>query len=202
MFGLSRWAGGLVDRYGPKRPLVIGPAIAAVGFALFAAPGVGGSYWSTFFPAVVVLGFGMTVAVAPLTTTVMTAVASDSSGIASGVNNAVSRTAALLSIAALGIAMAWAFELHLERGLGELAVSAEAREAVLEQRQKLAAIELPSNLAPESRQALSATIAHAFVFAFRWVMLLCALLALASAASAWGMIGNRAAGKPSLRGGP
>ncbi|MEO7008170.1 MAG: MFS transporter [Caldimonas sp.] len=106
MFVLSSWAGRLVDKVGSKLPLVVGPAIAACGFVLFALPGTGGSYWTTFFPAVVVLGFGMTVTVAPLTTTVMNSVGRDRAGVASGVNNAVSRTAALLAIAVFGVVMA------------------------------------------------------------------------------------------------
>jgi len=121
LFALSRWAGALADRIGPNRLLVVGPAIAAAGFALFIVPGVDASYWSGFFPAVVVLGFGMALTVAPLTTTVMGSVPRKHSGIASGINNAVAETGGLLAVAVLGLAMSHAFE----------AVGAEAAESFI-----------------------------------------------------------------------
>ena len=93
MFLLSRWSGKLVDAWGPRLPLVAGPLLAAAGFAWFALPSIGGRYALTFLPPVCVLGLGMALTVAPLTTTVMNSVGAARAGVASGVNNAVSRTA-------------------------------------------------------------------------------------------------------------
>ena len=180
MFFLSRWSGGLVARYGAKLPLVVGPIIAAVGFALFAVPGVGADYWSRFFPAVVVLGLGMAVSVAPLTTTVMGAVPANRVGIASGINNAVSRTAALLAIAALGIVMLHVFSRSIDSRLSRLEVSPEVQHLLDDQRINLAAATIPQNIEPSMRQVLRQAINESFVAGFRRVMLVGAVLALAS----------------------
>jgi EmrB/QacA subfamily drug resistance transporter len=180
MFGLSRWSGGLVKRYGSRLPLVIGPVIAGVGFALFIRPETGGSYWTTFFPAIVVLGLGMAVSVAPLTTTVMNSVRENRAGIASGINNAVSRTAGLLAIAVLGLIMFHAFSACMERRLNQLNVPPEVRAALNSQRMKLAAAELPPNIDQATTNSLKEVIDECFVSGFRRVMMCGAALALAS----------------------
>ena len=180
MFLLSRWSGGLVTTYGAKLPLVVGPIISAAGFALFAVPGVGGDYWSKLFPAIVVLGLGMALSVAPLTTTVMNVVPANRVGIASGINNAVSRTAALLAIAALGIVMLHVFNRSIDSRLSRLEVSAEVQHSLADQRINLAAAALPQDIEPPMRQVLKQAIDESFVNGFRRVMLVGAALALAS----------------------
>ncbi|RXZ38683.1 DHA2 family efflux MFS transporter permease subunit [Oxalobacteraceae bacterium CAVE-383] len=194
MFSLSRWSGGLVERYGARLPLMIGPAVAAAGFACFAIPGVGGGardYWTDYFPAVLVLGLGMSISVAPLTTTVMNAVDQNLAGAASGVNNAVSRAAGLLAIAAFGIVMSAAFNVGLDRRLDALHIAQDELRMVQAQRAKLAAIELPAGAGEPERSALKDAIGQSYVAGFRWVMLICAGLALGGALSAWRLIGAR-----------
>ncbi|MBU2410263.1 MAG: MFS transporter, partial [Gammaproteobacteria bacterium] len=193
MFTLSRWAGKLVDRFGPRLPLVIGPAIAAAGFALFAVPGVGASYWSGFFPAVVALGFGMTVTIAPLTTTVMNSVGADRAGVASGVNNAVSRAASVLAIAVFGVIMAAVFNAVLSDGLRLAGVSPEVGALIDTQRSSLAAAKVPPGLDGATAASLKSAIEEAFVAGFRCVMLVAAALAALGSASAWWLIEGRGA---------
>jgi EmrB/QacA subfamily drug resistance transporter len=193
LFFLSRWSGGLVVRYGPKTPLIVGPLIAAAGFLLFALPSVGAGYWTTFFPAFVVLGLGMAVSVAPLTTVVMSSVDQTRAGTASGINNAVSRVAGVLAVAILGIVMVNAFRYRLQQSLGSLDLAPAVLHQIQSSTIRLGGLEVPSELDAQTSSALRAAITQAFVFGFRVIMLLCAGLAVASAAVASRMIPSRAA---------
>lgn len=195
---LSGWAGHLVDRYGARGPLIVGPLIAAIGFALMALPGTGGSYWTTFFPGMTALGLGMAVTVAPLTTTVMGALGQERAGLASGVNNAVSRTASLLAIAVFGLLAYQRFGSSLIRRLDQVGVPPVVQEQLARERKKLAAATVPSSLPEEARRAVQSAIESAFVDAFRLNMLFAAALAVGGALCAWLLIvpGRRAGRKP------
>src|SRR3954468_18801834 len=175
MFVLSRWSGGLVQRYGARRPLIIGPLIAAVGFALFAHFASGGSYWRTIFPAVMMLGFGMAVTVAPLTTVVMSSVSHERVGSASGINNAVSRIAGLLAIAVLGVLLYHVFDRSLEQKTQTL--PPEIQQQIDQQRSRLAAAEIGDSRGQEA-------VNQAFVAGYRAVVWIAVALAAASSLSA------------------
>jgi MFS family permease len=177
IFVLSRWSGGMVARYGARLPLTAGSLVAALGFALFLRPGIGGAYWNTFFPAVAVLGIGLAISVAPLTTAVMESVPSSEAGVASGVNNAVSRIAGLLAVAVFGLVLSARFNSTLNLSLSRMQLSSAVRQNVEMQRSKLAGAQIED---PPVMHAFD----EAFVSGFREVIWISVGMALLSALSA------------------
>ena len=182
---LSRYTGGLTDRYGARLPLVVGPAIAAVSFTLFAVPGAeSGSYWTTFFPAAAVLGIGLSILVPALTTVALNSVEVRYEGLASAINNAFSQTAGLLAIAVLGVVMFINFGASLDARLAALNLPPEARQQLEEEKVKLGAAQAPEGLDAAQSANVDRAIDEAFVSGYRVVMLVAAAMALASAVSA------------------
>lgn len=183
---LSRWSGGLVARHGARTPLIVGPCVAGVGLALFAVPAIGGSYWTTFFVPMALLGFGMAISVAPLTTTVMSAVDDRHAGTASGINNAVSRVAGLLAVALLGAVAIGVFRAALDARLDAMPIASAVRESILAQAPDLARVRIPPELGGWARQTVDFALDAAFLLGFRVAMLAAAGLAFASAlCAAW-----------------
>nr|WP_298728348.1 MFS transporter [uncultured Steroidobacter sp.] len=182
---LSRWSGGLIEQYGARKLLTVGPTIVAVGFALLAVPGIGGPYWTTFFPAMVVIGFGMAVSVAPLTTSVMRAVDDRHAGVASGINNATARVAGMLAVAVLGMIAVAAFGRAVDARVDRISMSNETRALVRAEVPKLAEAQPPGSIDGEQRDAVKRAFNESFVYSFRIVALIAAALALASAVCGW-----------------
>jgi EmrB/QacA subfamily drug resistance transporter len=175
---LSRFTGALADRIGPRLLLIAGPLTAAAGLALMARPGIGGSYWTTFFPAIFLLSVGMAITVAPLTTAVMTSIDDERhAGAASGINNTVARAAGLLAIALFGAVAVVVFARSLDAQLAAMHESDSVRRVMAEQSAKLAEAK-PAN--PRVARAIDL----AFLRAFRVNVLLAAGLAAASAGGA------------------
>ena len=188
MFSLSRWSGGLVDRFGPRSPLILGPLTAAAGFAFFGLAPPSGSYWTTLFPGFVILGLGMAITVAPLTTVVMSSVDQDHAGTASGINNAVARVAGVLAIAVFGVIMVSSFSSHLSRELARFQLPAAVLHDLHANATRLADLQAPAGLDPQTAARVRSAIATAFVSAFRVVILLCAALAVAGSLVAWRLV--------------
>jgi MFS family permease len=174
MAALSRWSGGLIDRFGARLPLIIGPAIAALGFVLL--PTTGDSYAGMLLP-MIVLGLGMAITVAPLTTTVINAVPERQAGVASGINNAVASLASLLAVAILGGVALEAHNRALDRRLSVQPLSAEARQAAMGARGKFAA---EFTIRGEDRKAAETIVKQSLADGIRLVMWLAAVLALAA----------------------
>lgn len=189
MFLLSRFAGTLVDRFGSKLPLIVGPIITGIGFLLFTLPGSnGGSFWTTFFPAIMVMSIGMTMSVAPLTTTVMGAVEERHAGTASGINNAVSRTAGLMAVAVFGLVMVAGFSRTLDNRINSPEFPADARTSIVEQKSKLVDIDVSALDSEQTKTMAIAAVKESFVAGFRLTCYLAASLAFISAFFSWLLI--------------
>jgi EmrB/QacA subfamily drug resistance transporter len=176
---LSPWAGRLVDRRGPRLPLTIGPTLAGFGFLLFAYPGITAGpreFWFRFLPALLLVGVGLGLTAAPLSTTVMGSVSCERLGLASGINSSLSRLAGVLAIALMGAVMLASFDHSLEIRAARLNLPVEAGVQLKRESAKLAEAQVPPGLSAVTSMAVKQTIREAFVDAFRVIAILAAWL--------------------------
>lgn len=184
---MSRWAGGLVETRGPRLPLIIGPTIVGFGFLGLGFVGItdgASDYWTTFFPWLVVFGFGMGLVVAPLTTSVMGSVPQHSSGVASGINNAISRSAGVLAVAVLGGVALVSFSGNLMSQADELALEGKAEKVLEVEAADLAAATPPDRLPKEQSIAVEEAVSTAFIDTFNLIMFIAAVMCWLSAGMA------------------
>lgn len=189
---LSRWSGGLLDRFGARGPLIIGPALTALGFLSLSG---GGPYWTTLL-SMTLLGFGMAITVAPLTATVLNAVPENRTGVASGINNAVASVGSLLMIAVLGSLALGVFSRSLDQHLAAAQASDAVAQAVHAARGAFAIPSMPAGLTGPEQELARSIVRHSLVATVRVVLWIAAILALASALSAALTVGQRPAGDP------
>jgi len=189
---LGSLGGNILARFGTKVPLVASSLVAAVGYVLFAVPGAEhGSYWTSFFPAMVVQGFGMALAITPLTAAALGSVEGEHSGLASGVNNAAARVAAPLAVAVLSVFIYGGFSTSLDTRLDSMNLPGEVRSEMEAAKTHLGAAEAPEGVDAGTAAHIEQAIDESFVAGFRTVMLVCVVLALASALTAALLVEDR-----------
>jgi MFS family permease len=195
---LSRFTGHWADEHGFRLPLITGPALVGIGFLLLSRVGITsgpGAYWTTFLPGIITFALGMAITVAPLTTAVMGSVPRERSGTASGVNNAVSRTAGVLTIAILGALALIVFENQLQARVSGLSLPPQAAQSLLTSASKLGDTPIPSDVTGTAAFQVRTAIRLAFASTFQTVMLICAALAFISAGMAALLIRNKPASR-------
>lgn len=191
---MSPWAGGLVTKIGPRIPLTIGPTLVGIGFVALSLPGVtdgASDYWTTYFPAILVMSVGMGVTVAPLTATVMGSVSAQQSGVASGINNTMARAANVLTVAIIGAIALVSFGSFLEDESADIQLTQEQRNFLDDEASELANADVPDDLSDETADAVQDAINIAFVKAFRVTAYIAAGLAFFSAIIAFLVVENR-----------
>ncbi|MGN7722986.1 MFS transporter [Chitinophaga sp. 22620] len=181
MLAIARFAGSLADKYGPRLFLVAGPCIAGIGLLMlsFVKQTNGpASYWTTFFPGIVVLGLGMSFTVAPLTATVMTALSDRLSGTASGINNAITRIAGVFANAIFGGLAVLLFTASLQKDIRSLPVDPQEKQEIIAQAGNLGNAKVPEGIGAGHKDAVMKIYHQGFIGAYGRIMQLSGALGI------------------------
>lgn len=195
MVGVARFAGALAYKYGPRLFLTGGPALAAVGLLIlsFVKQTSGpAAYWTSFFPGILLFGLGMSFTVSPLTATVMGSVSEHFSGVASGVNNAISRVASVFANAIMGALAVVLFSAALQTQLKDAKVPAQLKEQIIQQSANLGNAKPPKSTSKQLTKTVEIAYRQSFINAYGNVMRISAALALMGAFMALLLVKNEA----------
>jgi EmrB/QacA subfamily drug resistance transporter len=197
LFVLSPRFGRIASGTGPRMPMTAGPLVAGVGMLMLLRVDASADYLTQVLPAVIVFGLGLAATVAPLTATVLDSVEERHVGLASGINNAVSRIAGLLAIAVLGAVIAGAFNSTLDSRLAGVPLGPKAQHAVSEARKSALAGSNTNGVPARDRRVVEPAIADASVDGFHLAVLLAGILLLTGGViSGIGIRNPERAGKP------
>jgi EmrB/QacA subfamily drug resistance transporter len=188
MIAIARFAGGLADKYGPRRLLILGPALAGLGLLIlsFVKQTNGASdYWTTFFPGIIVFGLGMSFTVAPLTAAVMGSVSNHLSGTASGVNNALSRIANVFANAIFGALAVLLFSGALQTEIKGLPVNIKDKQEITAEAVNLGNAKVPPNISSPESITIEKAYHSAFIHAYQSIMQISAALGFLGALMAF-----------------
>lgn len=191
---LARLSGKWTDKVGPRLPLIIGPMVTGMGFLGFGSIGLTNGFddfWSTFFPVFLVSGIGMGITVVPLTTAVMNCVSDENTGIASGVNNTLSRLAGVLAIAILGAFAIIQFQDLLIVKAGALDLGPAQMEYLEMEAEKLADTKPHASWSESQKSAASTAVRESFLEVFRLIALISSVLCFLGAITSAVMIRAR-----------
>jgi len=194
LFVASGWSGQLYDRVGPRMPITVGALMTGVAFLLFVLLGEAAGFLVAVTLPMTVMGAGMALVVAPLTTTVMAGAPDALAGTASGINNAVSRVAGLLAIALLGVIMIGVFAGQLDSRLTDSDLPPAAQAEMRAARTDLAGMTLPAGMPEEQVAEARAAIDAAFTAGFDRVLVWMALVAALGAGLAAATLPGKARG--------
>ncbi len=174
MFFFSARVGGMAEKTGERWWLAGGALCAGVGFCLLAMLSAEGAYWRSLLPGVLLLGIGLTLAVAPLTTAVMSSVPQEKTGVASAVNNALSRLAGLVAVSVLVFVLAHGFSSRLGHELERSSLPMAARQQMSAEQARLHDTPIPGGLTQAQHAEAAGILDRSFFAGYRVVMLWCA----------------------------
>jgi MFS family permease len=183
----ARFAGSLADKYGPRIFLISGPFLAGTGLLLlsFIQQTKGASdYWTSFFPGILVFGFGMSLTVAPLTAAVMGSVSDNLTGTASGVNNAVSRIAGVFANAVLGSVAVLLFSAALQKEIKTLSFDQQQKQTIIAQTANLGNASVPEGFSLIKQQEIKKAYQAGFISSYNVIMKISAGLGYLAALTA------------------